>query len=181
MNDFNGDTINLPQSFNKVVKVRKRENEIFYSVDSFVFDLLVWIFYGVEISKMTLNKKWQEIKALCDKATPGPWYLGKASEYDGDHFRAIVIDVKQELYTYCSEIAHTRGNPKQIKKDATFIAASRTELPKAIALIEKLSEALEVFANQENYGRNAEGRQTWPNPRIAQEALKELEDGNDEA
>jgi len=72
----------------------------------------------------------KDLKALCDAATPEPWHCGRypllidATMSDGR-----VVNVAAVGYT---------------QRDAAFIRAARTAMPRLIAEVERLREGLEA-------------------------------------
>ena len=77
-----------------------------------------------------------ELEALCDAATPGPWFEWFAlNEREGDI--STTEDGKDDGY------AVVVGTWFQGDQDRAFIAAARTALPELIARVRELSKAAE--------------------------------------
>ena len=70
----------------------------------------------------------EQLKAIIDKATPGPWSEVRPEEYAG----ASWLNIERPDY----------GPIEAKESDLELIATSRTALPAALALIEKMAEAL---------------------------------------
>ena len=98
-----------------------------------------------------------EMKALCDKATDGPWYTSGLPWSDSEtsvlagspdpHVSPEVSECENPLYSRDEYGGENRPfKLKRAEDDAAFIAASRTFIPAAIAEIERLRGALEIYA-----------------------------------
>lgn len=72
--------------------------------------------------------KLEEIRRLCDEATPGPW----RAEYGGD----MVYGREGRIATMDS-IEHYRD---KVAINAKFIAMARTELPKLLKVVEAVKK-----------------------------------------
>lgn len=73
------------------------------------------------------------LRALCEKATPGPWRTGNASADDFWHGKGSILHDEKVLFV---------GNVNfDLAADAAFIAAARTALPSALDEIERLRSA----------------------------------------
>lgn len=72
-------------------------------------------------------RDWEPIKAICDKATPGPW---EVESQDGYSFADVECD------THCVATCWVDAEAP----NAEFIALSRTSLPEAISEIEQLRQ-----------------------------------------
>ncbi len=107
---------------------------------------------------MTLTQaEIDEGKRLCEAATPGEW------EYVG-------IDDDDEIYVVRAEsaanslaVAECQSVHASNYDNAAFIAASRSLLPRALAEIERLREALVIIADNDTWdarkaARKAPGR-----------------------
>jgi hypothetical protein len=82
---------------------------------------------------------WKRIKELCDKATPGEW--------DFDSEDNVIYHLSEDpelLFEPCDE-----QNLIDIQNNAAFIAESRTALPRALDIIDKLAAALEGIVEEE--------------------------------
>jgi hypothetical protein len=103
------------------------------------------------------------LKEICEKATPGPWFVAKLPWDD----RSTAIYGNRELSIGPSNDPHgarlitdcdvtmewIEGEPDGSIEDrfnAAFIAEARTALPALIAEVERLREALEKIAEQPN-------------------------------
>lgn len=82
--------------------------------------------------------KLEELKRLCEAATPGPWRLRDFGSYRGEHGGQIqnyqIYDADSELLLE-GGVYYDNISPKRIE-DAAFIAAARTYLPRLIAVAE---------------------------------------------
>ena len=80
------------------------------------------------------------IRARCEKATPGPWIVVK--HLDGD------IDVYlSETCTLCMGTP-TPGQETAQLADATFIAHTRTDLPRLLARLEEMQKTMESLKEE---------------------------------
>lgn len=79
----------------------------------------------------------EELKALCENATPGPW---TAMDYDhspGDQGVPIIGGgLAGSMEGHLTAYTMTLNNVSQSELDAQFIAAARTALPKLTAAVE---------------------------------------------
>lgn len=79
----------------------------------------------------------EELKALCEDATPGPW---TAMDYDhspGDQGVPIIGGgLAGSMEGHLTAYTMTLNNVSQSELDAQFIVAARTALPKLIAAVE---------------------------------------------
>lgn len=103
-----------------------------------------------------------ELKMLCEQATPGEWRKGSLRREDGSEFGSLVImrgsskawvDHLPRFFIETDEAenwyrAQDKGLVITVLKsaDAAFIAAARTELPRLLAENERLREACESAA-----------------------------------
>jgi hypothetical protein len=96
------------------------------------------------------QKRIDELKALCDQATPGPWELNLAE--DGIEV-GTVFAVDRPLHVVCFMQYYESGNGEPLidEFDAGLIAAARDALPELIAEVERLRTALEMYANENNW------------------------------
>ena len=118
---------------------------------------------------MSLERLLLEIKERAEKATPGPWEW--RDRYD---FREHIEHQKQGLDAECenieagrirlepnvlSEWAENAGDSGvQVNKDdARFIESARTDIPRLLAVIEKLREQRNEWANEANNNAMAGG------------------------
>lgn len=112
---------------------------------------------------VTLPLYLANLKALCEKATPGPW---TAFDPDVGEDEGIWIKTAEgsiaSVRRGCDEV----GPREQNIPDADFIAASRTALPTLIAQLEVAIKALEFECGN---------RCAAQNPCNAREALAEIE------
>lgn len=95
-----------------------------------------------------------EIAALAEKATPGPWTTSLSS-------CSIHGDCEDGEWSKVAQSAHPKSPPwsahyKIWTGDAAFISASRTAIPRLLAIIERLEKDVE----QRNYLILAE-REEW--------------------
>lgn len=104
-----------------------------------------------ENDKATERDWLAEAKALCDAATRGPW---RHPEDDGtigsvECSRGTVAQVQQ-----CAPGMTRREANEQRQRDAEFIASARTDLPRALAVVEAadaLAAAVDALAEAERY------------------------------
>jgi hypothetical protein len=75
------------------------------------------------------HEQLQILRALCEKATPGPWEYHKSESGDG---------VLCPRGGYVVEVGHGTTN-----NDAAFIAAARDALPALLDEVERLRERLD--------------------------------------
>jgi hypothetical protein len=80
----------------------------------------------------------RDVRSRCAAATPGPWAVPVANVY-----RVIAPDqphtnVKEGLTAYPWRIVADMGDPDGLAVDATFIAHARTDLPRALDMIDAL-------------------------------------------
>lgn len=68
--------------------------------------------------------KLEDIRKLCDAATPGPWL--ESYGYDGGGYPRA----------FCPACEADSSGESQAEKDAAFIAAARTLVPKLVAVAE---------------------------------------------
>ena len=77
--------------------------------------------------------KLEEIKALCNAATPGPWFVERGGELRDRHGSLVMADMAPEAGIFNNEA------------DAAFIAAMRSLAPKMLAVCEAAKEAQGFF------------------------------------
>ena len=131
----------------------------------------------------------EEIKELCEKASPNPWYgyfKNDAQKHE------IFSGIYQTAHKIADIINYPRDFlPKEVEKaDLEFIAASRTIVPQLLGqiesqhwllqtnldrvdnLTEKLQKAVEAlrFYGKRNWASDG----VYPSPDKAKETLKEL-------
>jgi len=92
---------------------------------------------------MNLNEWVKETKELCDKATAGKWSAGYSDGSGPEYIVSKDPIAKTNWGCSCCELELT----EQKLKDAKFIAASRTDLPRALEVIEVLREALSLIGH----------------------------------
>lgn len=80
----------------------------------------------------------QAISARVNKATPGKW-------------GAVPIYGEDEFYVYGDNMNEGVASEVYEKEDAEFIAHAREDVPALLAEVERLREALEFYANENNY------------------------------
>ena len=93
----------------------------------------------------------EQLKAIIEKATPGPWTLYERNNNGHvytDHHSVVGLAVHD--HPEYSSIS----NPIEISANGEFIATSRTALPAALALIEQMAEAVQWYAAQEPHTSN---------------------------
>lgn len=85
----------------------------------------------------------EELKKLCEMATPGPWSYDQDAEfYQGDdEYAQSYINIGDARWS--SPVPMTGGDAAGLTNDAEFIAAARTAIPKLIAEIERLKALVE--------------------------------------
>lgn len=86
----------------------------------------------------------QAIKARCEAATPGPWIGGR----DADLMRPLYtfhIAVSRDAYEI--ETDHFLA----WERNADFIAHAREDVATLLAEVERLREALEIFADRRKW------------------------------
>ena len=79
-----------------------------------------------------------EMKALCDRLEPGPWYA-ECIHHDGG-------DIAYEINQGSQLVAFYEDNfdaPANAKSYATFYAEARTAMPRLIAALEKSLEVID--------------------------------------
>lgn len=105
-------------------------------------------------------KNLDELKALCEAATPGPWTW----ECDGDDDPACSFALFAPHIPRLPErlVLHQHnGYIRTTQPNADFIAAARTAMPELIAEVERLQDAysrvsrdLMLMANEKGYGED---------------------------
>lgn len=105
----------------------------------------------------------QNLRALCEAATPGPWKPNVWIETDGDEWRATGPGHDEHAHDYGSE----PGGPdeKAAQRDAAFITASRTALPALIEEVERLRRvraATQRELERWKHGQQIEGDYVCP-------------------
>ena len=81
--------------------------------------------------------KLEEIKKLCDEATPGPWV--RHETYSDVWFLGEKIMGNNKTIVYQND-GHNAGKEEDIK----FIAASRTLIPKLLAVAEAAKKYMHI-------------------------------------
>lgn len=108
--------------------------------------------------------KLEDMKRLCDEATPGPW---SASE------EGYEVDYEYVYYVSPSHFSTKQiaaVNSDKAEHDSRFIAAARTLMPKLIKVVEEALEARDAYV-RDGFVPAA----LW----TFDEALKELESGSE--
>lgn len=91
-----------------------------------------------------LQQKLDEIKSRCDKATPGPWSERRWN--DDGHIIEVNDSTGWKKDFPQAYIACLGGWGYSLKHDnGAFITHSRTDIPKLLAVIEKLMEQRDTF------------------------------------
>lgn len=85
---------------------------------------------------MTVQPTRDQLRALADKATPGPWTVGHLSHWDFDGRQVPQSSVRRPDRVAITWDDH--GGDVFVPADAEFIAAARTALP---ALLDALDQA----------------------------------------
>jgi hypothetical protein len=124
----------------------------------------------------------QAIEARANAATPGPWATG-AGKVEGGQVRELVIAPNDDVIV---AIAYGGfGNPvDRTTQDRTFIASARTDVPKLVAEVRRLREALVDAwdAGFHSSGEGWNGEYPFNHPgRPTAEELKRLQASRDEA
>ena len=119
------------------------------------------------------NKELEELEKLFNEATEGPWEVeeqdyGDEIWFGGDGEGLIKING-----WYSGGCKKYPEQWKQLHNEAQLIAASRTAVPKLIAEVRRLREALEFYADKDNwYGDGPESEERgyyWCNRFMPQE------------
>ena len=87
---------------------------------------------------MILPPGLQAMRERADKATAGPWFADFDKRDDG----------ADQVITQNVTIAFIATPLESYRNDAVFIAASRTDVPALLDLIETLAEALERYTER---------------------------------
>jgi hypothetical protein len=93
----------------------------------------------------TLREEIERIKKICDSATKAPWYTEGSEvrqDYDPGNEYADCSSMICDVPRISVELDHG-------KRDRDFIAESRSALPRALAVIEELTKALEYIKEHE--------------------------------
>ena len=87
------------------------------------------------------------IKQRVEKTTPGPWIV--APEKCGPEGQSVY---ESDSFGWICEVGdpYPRGNNRP-QENMEFIAHAREDVPALVAEIERLREALEFYANADNY------------------------------
>ena len=90
-----------------------------------------------------MNKKLDEIQALCAAATPGPWKAYENGPWGSQGFAVQTFwnGTNQRAFATRED-----DNSDESGHDAIFIAQSRTLIPKLLQVIRVQDEALEFYA-----------------------------------
>jgi len=81
------------------------------------------------VNLLTDEKELAEIEALCEAATPGPWVIG--------------IQIAARSWPVFSLRDMETATEDEARRDAALIERCRTDFPRAVATIRKLTAALE--------------------------------------
>lgn len=87
----------------------------------------------------SLSAQLAPIRARADAATPGPWRALTTGRAGGDHWQVCDQDQSVALIHASDGEDEERREP-----DAAFIAAARTDVPALLAIIDRLTDALDV-------------------------------------
>ena len=99
---------------------------------------------------MTIQSRLQEIRDRADKATEGPWSTYFAT---GESPGIVQHKVRDDGYFDLVSFVLPIFPKKEIDwLNAEFIAHARTDIPKLLAVIEKLIEQREVYAERAKSG-----------------------------
>jgi hypothetical protein len=109
-----------------------------------------------------------EIKARCEKATPGPWC------WWGDRFSGRGIGQGDEYEFGIQVVVYLKG--VSTDENADFIAHSRTDIPALVAEVERLRAALEQIIDHDN---PSFARLCYELKQIAQATLKDNAPANE--
>lgn len=95
----------------------------------------------------------ERVKAYCAAATPGPWtdydgdwFIGGTEPEDRVHVTGIVVDPDVGRDTKCILLS-TNYDLEPELADVVFVASARTDLPAAVAEIERLRAAIDRIIN----------------------------------
>ena len=87
-----------------------------------------------------------ELRALCDAATPGPWYVNRIKGYTDNQIETT--DPAHVARKPWGHVVATTGlgagdvSQQKFERDSDFIAAARIALPEALDEIERLRALL---------------------------------------
>lgn len=82
------------------------------------------------------TERLQELKKLCDEATPGPWVYSEILASDEPTLDGVDVAIEDEGVICSMDYEQPRNG--DWRATAEFIAASRTALPELIAEVERL-------------------------------------------
>lgn len=134
------------------------------------------------MKKLVNNPEQQlaEIQEYCEKAIPAPWYYSNKSETGSP--KGFVFTDDEVCITPVVALWKHSGVKKN---NGEFIARSRTDLPRLVAYVKKLREALKHYEDAKKWSLNqwTSGASIWqwydstpkelhPN-RFAKQALEE--------
>lgn len=88
--------------------------------------------------------KLEDIKRVCEEATPGPWATTLSTDKDDwDYWR-----VRAAPGDNICKLSLSFLEPRTDERDATFIAIARTVLPQLVAVAEAARSALDCFRTE---------------------------------
>jgi len=111
-------------------------------------------------------------KELCEKATPGPWFVDVCISGNTCWCRTIGTEPGNDSLEKCIIPSGTVG-----KDNAEFIAESRTLIPELISLVEKLKVQNEKLVKASRYSKEflIVGMPTFSNEYVKQDARESLD------
>lgn len=93
-----------------------------------------------------MTKDWlEELRARCEAATPGPWETDDEDNGIAGPNGGLVAFV----HPYANTHTVIASGEEWSHADAAFIAAARTDLPRALAVIEKADAVFEAMDDVE--------------------------------
>jgi hypothetical protein len=92
----------------------------------------------------TINKRLDKIEKQASEATPGPWVPSKGKR--GMHANVLETDILGATVCDCESIGVRR---RDHRKNAAFIAAARTDVPKLVAALRLAIQGLRRYAGRE--------------------------------
>lgn len=91
--------------------------------------------------------KLDELKALCEAATPGPWFVDVQEEFEDPEKTLYLVSFKTETNGWMVAASNFW------KADAELFAAARTALPALIAEVERLTVLVSEAQRREDDAR----------------------------
>ena len=87
-------------------------------------------------------------KQVCEKATPEPWWYGRAKGTTGDMGIAAAGDAN--IIVECFAEFHAKGDmrPEQAQANADFIAHARKNYPLALGALEEAWAEVDILRRQ---------------------------------